>query len=348
MKVVIFGLGRIGRAVLKRFSDGSEGVEVCLLCDKNSDIHNIEYLLNYDSVYGVSALQWMVSSEGYLTRGEARYSYAVANTPADIDWNTFEIDLIIDSTGVDFSKEYEQLLSKHKDFPRVVISHQASWSDISLVYGVNHELFSPSQHKIISSSICDVHGVAPFYQFISRLSPLDSLDIITLHPWLNYQNLLDGPLESVSSPGHKWSDYALGRSSVNSLIPKGTTVLAALEKIFPEVESFGTCMSFRVPTSIVSSAIITWSWGEFIADETDFRRRLLDFASKSGDAIFLQDKQLISIDFANNMAGSVLDLRWLELRSDGKGGRVVCWYDNEMGYSSRLHALVCWMNRSDY
>ena len=110
---------------------------------------------------------------------------------------------------------------------------------------------------LVSSSICDATAVAPVLSFFQNNFNIIKCFFTTLHPWLGYQILLDGTLRSVSSPGHYWADYALGRNSTENVIPKNTTAVEAVLKVLPSLKGNLESMSFRIPTAIVSACDIT-------------------------------------------------------------------------------------------
>ena len=128
-----------------------------------------------------------------------------------------------------------------------------------MILGVNEDEFDPSSHNLISSSICDATAIAPITKLINDKYQLESGSITTLHPWLSYQNLMDGPSSSWSVPGEIYHHYALGRSSIGNLIPKPTTAVDAVLKVIPKLkkEKIGS-FSYRTPTQIVGSADLTF------------------------------------------------------------------------------------------
>jgi glyceraldehyde 3-phosphate dehydrogenase len=162
--------------------------------------------------------------------------------------------------------------------------------------------------------------------------------ITTLHPWLSYQNLVDGSLRSVSSPGHFWKDFSLGRASTESLIPKSTTLVGALKKVIPEISGNLDAISFRIPTGIVSSSdlTITLRKAVTVSDLNDFfKRKSMEIDSVIG----YQEDQLVSIDFKGIRESVFVDGRWTRVLKN-KAVKLVLWYDNEWGYSHRIYDMV--------
>ena len=162
---------------------------------------------------------------------------------------------------------------------------------------------------------------------------------MTLHPWLSYQNLLDGPAKSWSQPGDVYSHYALGRASTQNLIPKSTSAIRALSNVFPEALDKLCCMSYRTPTQIVSSAVLT-----LMLDKDTSKEELISIFEKAEkeqkyNIIETTDEPLISIDYVKNDHSAIIDTRWIQV-NNGNHIELVYWYDNEWGYSSRIVDIV--------
>jgi len=185
--------------------------------------------------------------------------------------------------------------------------------------------------RLISLSICDAVGIVPAIMPLVEKIDVESVSIISLHPWLSYQNLLDGTVGSVSSPGHSWGDYSLGRASTDSLIPKKTTIGPVLTSLLENIEF--SAISFRTPTAIVTSAIITVI-AEGLAEMTqnDIRAAIRGSADKNG-FLTCSDLPLVSIDYKGREESAIVEERFIEKISK-KACRMVCWYDNEFGYAA--------------
>ena len=154
---------------------------------------------------------------------------------------------------------------------------------------------------------------------------------------MGYQNLLDGSLKSVSNPGHFWSDFALGRSSTDSLIPKPTSLVSALQKVLPACTNNIYAMSMRVPTSIVSASDMVISLDKQISlkiIEDVFQQLEYNYP----DVVKINRESLVSIDYKGIKQSCVIDLQWLEIINNKI--KIVLWYDNEWGYSNRVIDLV--------
>lgn len=335
MRVGINGLGRIGRAILRQLWE--KETHVCThINDINCDIENIAYLILYDSVSGKFPGEVKVSTPRNITlqTDRKRWEIQVSNQPAitNIDWSG--VQCLIDSSGRDDNALAAREIKVH-GLNHVIITHTFAEGDFTMVFGVNEELFDPSRHRIVSSSICDASAIAPVLKVISDECGLKQCFVTTLHPWLSYQNIMDGPLRSQANPPSSYNYYPLGRASVASLIPKPTTVGFVLESLIPVLKDRVFAMSYRVPTSVVASADISLVTNSRITIE-----RLRSLLTSLNEHWFRCSKEmLISSDHRGETASAVIDLRWLEVH-DNHYVKLVLWYDNEWGYSARVIELL--------
>lgn len=337
IKIGINGFGRIGRA-LARINLKYGKYELVAINDIDPDINNLAYLFKYDTTYGKlqNTKIEVVDNSLIIDNKEIR----VFNQPIinNVAWESLGVDVVIDSSGV-FNNVIGSQDLIGDSVKKVIITHAPKEGiDFTYMYGINEVLYDKSKHNIISSSICDANAVAPFYKLLDDEFGIEMGEVTTLHPWLSYQNLVDGTIKSVSSPGHYWGDYALGRSSIGSLIPKETTLVKALENIIPGISDTIHATSFRTPTSIVSAAD-----GVFLLKRNTNLNEILEainnYYKKYPDVLFPDDRSLVSIDYLGNENAAVIDKRWLHL-SKGKLIKFVLWYDNEWGYSSRIYNII--------
>tara|TARA_B100001029_G_C15062125_1_gene459449 strand:- start:1860 stop:2516 length:657 start_codon:yes stop_codon:yes gene_type:complete len=214
--------------------------------------------------------------------------------------------------------------------------------DKTVIYGVNHLSIDKKNDFLISSSICDATAFAPFAQLINNEYEITEGFLTTLHPWLGYQNLLDGPSKSYAQPGKIYDDYVLGRSSIMSLIPKNTSAITATYKVLPELQDKFVAMSYRVPTSIVSSADATLKVSKNISIES-LTELLIDHEAQNPKIIKNNFDPLVSNDFIRSDYSVIIDHRFLTVSN----GYIKClsWYDNEWGYSSKVIDLVKYINK---
>ena len=332
-RIGINGLGRVGRAILS-LAVAEPEVEV-VLCNDAVEGENLAYLLNYDSTYGRPEKRWSLEG-GFLSLDggpKIRLTSDSRLWMSETDWSA--IDVLIDSSGLTDCLEGFGALANSGALRKLLVTHSAKTGvDIDLIWGANHRRFDTQIHRTVSASICDANAVGPVLAHLMEHFGLDWASILTLHPWLNYQNLLDGPVASVASPGHSWEDYSLGRSSLENLIPKNTTAGEAILRALPELEGRLSTFSYRVPTSIVASAVITARL-EKRTDISDVLSSIADSSLVSEGSLVLSDEPLVSSDFKGSLTNAVVDLRWSKA-IDERSIQLVLWYDNERGYASRV------------
>ena len=203
-----------------------------------------------------------------------------------------------------------------------------------MIYGVNDDKFEKSKDFLISSSICDATALAPVLKIIDNLFGIKKGFVTTLHPWLGYQNLLDGPSKSYAVPGEIIDNYALGRASPNVLIPKNTSAIKATYEVLPNLKNKFLANSYRIPTSIVSSADVVLE-----LKKEPSKEKLIRFINNYKPKIISLNKEaLISSDFIKTEFSASLDLRFLNKLD--KYLKFTLWYDNEWGYSSKVIDLI--------
>jgi len=337
LKIGINGFGRIGRAIF-RINEFNPFFEISVINDIDPLIENHAYLLNYDSIYGTLRNKVSVSEDKNLLKSDGQKIVFYSKEKIDdIPWSDHGVSIVIDSSGI-----YDNVVNSHnllkKGIQKVIITHSPRESvDHTIIIGANEKSLDNSKHHIISSSICDANASAPVLKIINEAFGIDDGFITTLHPWLGYQNLLDGSLRSVSNPGHYWSDFALGRSSNESIIPKPTTLIPALQKVIPEITTDIHAMSFRVPTSIVSASDMVLSLTKPTTFE-DLEKMFRQLENLYPDVILINYESLVSIDFKGIKQSCVVDLRWLKVFKNKL--KLIIWYDNEWGYANRVIDII--------
>ena len=332
LKIGLNGFGRIGRAIM-RIAEQRNDCEIVLVNEIDPDINNSVYLLRYDSVYG--RFKGNVSSDerGMIINDRKVKFYSDSNC-LNIPWEKHNIDVLIDATGTKENVEKAHSLIKI-GIPKVIVTHSPKKNiDFYMILGVNEEQYNFKNHNVISSSICDATAITPILVEINKKWDIKNSFITTLHPWLSYQNLVDGSLRSVSSPGHYWKDYSLGRNSSLSLIPKDTTAGSATILVAPELDGKLDSVSFRVPTSIVSASDMTIQTSK-VVNENELRVFLQDLSLDKSDLYEYQDENLVSIDHVGNTRSTIIDSNRLKVLNDNMV-KLIVWYDNEWGYSSRV------------
>lgn len=332
LRIGINGFGRIGRAIARILvSKGHH--KIVHINDLNPDIDNLVYLFKYDTTYGRFKHEVTKTETGISLNG-VPVLVTRQKLISDVNWDENGVDLVIEATGVGQNEINARHLTA-KGMP-VIVTHACPTADYTLVFGVTDADFDPAKHKLISTSICDANACAPVLRVLHDNFGVKSGFITTLHPWLSYQNLTDGPSKSQANPDATYSHYALGRSSVGSLIPKTTTVVAACERVLPELKGLLQCFSYRVPTPVVSTADLSLTVESQTSVEEITRAFKTASLKQEIPTVFrLTDEPLISVDYLKDEHSAIVDLRWIMV-NQGHQVKMVLWYDNEWGYSSRV------------
>jgi len=335
IKIAINGFGRIGRSLTRQILE-SEDCRLVLINELDPNVDNALYLLKYDSLYGRFRHQIeakKANGEGIICNGSSFRFYSILDVE-QIPWEAHEVDVLIDATGVRANVLAAHELAK-KRIPKVVITHSPPENEVdaTIIMGVNDSNYDANRHNVVSSSICDATAIAPVLFELNNKWGIESCFATTLHPWLSYQNLLDGPVSSVSSPGHFWQDYALGRSSILSLIPKDTTAASAILKVLPVLKNRLDAISFRVPTNIVSASDVTILLKKDVS-EVELINYFKALSQNKPNIFELEEESLVSIDFLGTTKSVIIDARRTKVLNK-RMVKMVLWYDNEWGYSSK-------------
>ena len=338
IKVGINGFGRIGRAIFRN-NLNKDFFEVVAINDINPDNENIAYTLNYDTLYDRLDEPFRVEGDKLFSAdGEQSIALSHERSIADVNWSQHGVEFVIDASGV-----YQNVVDSHNlvgkgSVKKVFITHSPINVDFTMVLGANEHLLDLDKHHVISTSICDATAIAPVTKAIHEAFGISHAYATTLHPWLNYQNLMDGPASSWSVPGQIYHHFALGRSAIGNMIPKPTSAITATCKV---LESYGLTeeiigsFSYRTPTAIVGSADLTFHLGKK-ADTKDIMELFEKMEAEQHWPIVHNNwEPLVSLDFKKADFAAVIDHRWTNVLQ-GHMLKLVLWYDNEWGYAARV------------
>ncbi len=334
IRVGINGFGRIGRAIY-RCNLEQQAFEVVVVNDINPDNGNLAYTLNYDTTYGPLRAPFTHDAQS-LYNDRHRLLVTHEQRVDQVDWAAHGVDYLIDATGVAANWQALRRTVAEQDLAVAFVTQASNDVDYTLVLGANDDGFDPTEHRVVSSSICDATAIAPVMKRILSAFGIESGMVTTVHPWLSYQNLSDGAASSWSVPGTIHHHYALGRSSIGTLIPKPTSAVEVTCRSLPELspDRIGS-FSYRVPTPVVGSADLT-----LLCQRDITRRETLDqfeqmAAQQRWPIVHNNFEPLISADFQQNRHSAVVDHRFTEI-AGRRLLKLVLWYDNEWGYASRV------------
>ncbi len=333
MRVLLNGLGRIGRSILRIALEQKE-FEIVAINELNNNVENIAYTINYDSIYGRYHTPFEVDGQT-IYNAQTRIALWSEKSLFDMDLSGHAIDIIIDASGV--KNPVERL--RGLDVKALFLTHPDPRADINVILGVNEDELDLHHHKIISTSSCNATALLPALKMIDDHFDIAYGDITTVHPLLNHQKLLDGGCIGDDSR-NVTCNFEFGRSAVDNIIPSKTTAIEACSYLLPHInaDSFSS-NSFRVPTATVGAIDAT-----IVVKKECTKKRLLElcyaYEEKQTDTIIKNNtKPLVSGDFKAEPFTTIIDHRFTDVKME-KMIKLVIWYDNEWGYALKVVDIV--------
>ena len=325
VKVGMNGFGRIGRNIM-RAALGDKDIDFVAVNDL-TNAATLAHLLKYDSVLGNLDADVKASGDGISVNGDA-FKVLSVKDPAQLPWKDLGVDVVFEGTGIFTNREGA---SKHlaAGAKKVIITAPAKGPDITVVLGVNEGKYDPSKHQIISNASCTTNCLAPFAKVIHESFGIRKGWMTTIHSYTNDQNLLDLP--------HK--DLRRARAAALSMIPTTTGAASAVGEVLPELKGKLDGFAMRVPTpnvSVVDLNVIVDR--KTTGEEVNAAFRAAADGPLKG-ILAVSDAELVSIDFRGNPNSSIVDAPYTKVM-DGDFVKVLSWYDNEWGYSSRCVDLL--------
>jgi glyceraldehyde 3-phosphate dehydrogenase len=270
----------------------------------------------------------ITADEGSITVENDTFRVFSEKDPAAIDWASVGAEIVIESTGR-FTKAEDAAKHLRGDVKKVVISAPAKGEDVTIVLGVNEDMYDPAKHRIISNASCTTNCLAPVAKVIHERFTIKNALMNTIHSYTNDQQLLDLP--------HK--DLRRARAAALSMIPTSTGAAKAVALVIPDLKGKFDGISVRVPTPNVSLVDVVMNVERSTsADEVNQVLREAAEGPLKG-ILAVSDEPLVSIDFRGNSNSSIVDSENTKV-IDGTCIKVLSWYDNEWGYSCRVRDLV--------
>ena len=349
VKVGINGFGRIGRQVLKAIRDmHADQLEVVAFNDIG-DMKTMAHLLKYDSNYGRFNGTVEVADDGLVIDGKKITAFKETD-PAAIPWGDMGVDIVIEGTGL-FTIKNDGVNKKGKTVKgavnhitagkakKVIITAPAEGEDLTVVFGVNEEMYDTKKHDVVSNASCTTNCLAPAAKVVHDAYTIKRAFMTTVHAYTNDQKILDLP----------HSDLRRARAAAMNIIPTTTGAAKAVALVIPDLKGKFDGYALRVPTSTVSIVDFT---AEIEKETTtdELRQLFRDAAKLPRFKGILQavDEPLVSIDYKGDPHSSSIDLPFTMALGKEKNSfvKVVTWYDNEWGYSCRTADLAALMAKS--
>ncbi|MDD5773608.1 MAG: type I glyceraldehyde-3-phosphate dehydrogenase [bacterium] len=330
IKIAINGFGRIGRNFMRIASD-QKNFEIVAINDL-TDASVLAHLLKYDSVHRIFNKDVKAQDNNIIVDGR-KIKVISEKDINKLPWKDLGADIVIESTGLFTEKEKAQVHLTN-GAKKVIISAPAKNPDITIVLGVNEKTYDKSKHHIISNASCTTNCLAPIAKIIDENYKIKHGFMLTTHSYTNDQRILDLP--------HK--DLRRARAAAVSMIPTTTGAATATALVLPQLKGKLDGLSVRVPTPNVSMV-------DFVTEvEKTTTKEEVNAALKKATQNELKgildfcELPLVSIDFLDNPHSSIVDAL-STMVIDKTMIKVISWYDNEWGYSSRLVDLVNYVNK---
>ncbi|RXI52952.1 type I glyceraldehyde-3-phosphate dehydrogenase [Clostridium tetani] len=327
VKVAINGFGRIGRNVFKVLIEKySSELEIIGINDL-TDAKTLAHLLKYDSLYGKFNGTVEAKENAIAINGKEIKIFAERD-PKNLPWKEEGVDIVLECTGLftDATKAKAHIEAGAK---KVIISAPAKNEDVTIVLGVNEEKYNSEEHNIISNASCTTNCLAPFAKVLDQEFGIVEGLMTTIHSYTNDQKILDAP--------HK--DLRRARAAAESMIPTTTGAAKAVALVLPQLKGKLNGMAVRVPTPTVSMTDLVCTISkEATAEEINAAFKKASETDMKG-ILGYSEEPLVSVDYRGDARSSIVD----GLSTMVMGNRlvkVVSWYDNEWGYSTRLADLA--------
>ncbi len=331
VKVGINGFGRIGRNLFRAALD-DQGIDIVAVNDI-TDPKTLAHLLKYDSIFGIFAAEVGFAADSITVNGKSIRVFKTKD-PAELDWSSLGVEVVIESTGL-FTKAEDAKKHLKGTVKKVIITAPAKCEDITIVLGVNEQAYDPAKHNIISNASCTTNCLAPAAKVLNDNFKILKGSMTTIHAYTNDQRILDLP--------HK--DLRRARAAALSMIPTTTGAAKAIGLVIPELKGKLDGYAMRVPTpdvSVVDLVVLVEK-----PTTTEAVNAALKSAAEGPMKGILQfvEEELVSKDFTGNPHSSMVDAGFTKV-IDGNLVKVVAWYDNEWGYSCRVRDLIDFVAKS--
>ena len=324
VNLAINGIGRIGKLVLKLLI--SKNFNVKYLNELNGNTNSLIHSIEFDSIHGKWQANIEEGKDEIKIDGKSIKATFVENIN---DLSLDDVDIMIDCTGVHKSSSKLQKYFD-KGVKKVIVSAPINEDNIvNIAYGVNHNIYKPKEHNIITGASCTTNCIAPIIKVLHENIGISHGSITTIHNLTNSQTLVDIP----------HNDLRRGRSAINNLIPTTTGSAKAISLIYPELKGRLNGHAVRVP--ILNSSLTDCVFEMKSSTNKDQINNLLRSASENElkNILGYEERPLVSTDFINDPRSSVIDSLSTMVVNDTQV-KIYAWYDNEWGYANRLVDIV--------
>ena len=325
VRVGINGFGRIGRNFFRAVQASGADIEVVAVNDL-TDNETLAHLLKYDSILGRFPGEVSATEDDITVAGHSIKAYAERD-PANLKWADVGADVVIESTGF-FTDATKAKTHADNGAKKVIISAPAKNEDLTIVMGVNHDLYDAEKHTVISNASCTTNCLAPMAKAIHDAFTIEQGLMTTVHAYTQDQNLQDGP--------HK--DLRRARAAALNVVPTSTGAAKAIGLVLPQLKGKLDGYALRVPVPTGSATDLTFTAArETSVEEVNSIVQAAADGPLKGYLRYTADP-IVSSDIVTDPASCIFDSGLTKVIGDQV--KVVGWYDNEWGYSNRLVDLV--------
>jgi glyceraldehyde 3-phosphate dehydrogenase len=336
IRVAINGFGRIGRMVYRRAME-FENIEIVAV-NGTADAETLAHLLKYDTIHGTWHRDIQLTPTGW-TVGHMHTQLFSTRDPAQLSWRDLDIDVVVESTGK-FRTRESASIHLAQGAKKVIITAPAKSeqdADATIVMGVNDDLYDATLHHILSGASCTTNCLAPVAKVLDEEYGIENGLVTTVHSFTNDQRNLDNP--------HK--DLRRARASGQSIIPTSTGAARALGLVLPRLKGRLNGVSLRVPTPNVSIVDLVVRLNAPVTVETVNAALQRAADTRMHGILGFTDKPLVSSDFTGDSRSAIVDgLSTMVI--DDRTVKVLAWYDNEWGYSSRIVDMVALVGTTEH
>lgn len=328
IRVGINGFGRIGRNFYRAIVEQGADIEVVAVNDL-TDTKTLAHLLKYDSILGVFKADVAHTDDSITVDGKA-IKVLAERDPANLPWGDLGVDIVIESTGffVDANKAKAHIDGGAK---KVIISAPGKNEDATFVVGVNHKDYDPANHHIISNASCTTNCLAPVAKVLDEAFGIERGLMTTIHAYTGDQRLLDAP----------HSDLRRARAAALNIVPTSTGAAKAVALVLPQLKGKLDGYALRVPVPTGSATDLTFTASrETTVEEVNAAVKAAAEGELKGVLAYTEDP-IVSTDIVTHPASSIFDAGLTKVIGDQV--KIVSWYDNEWGYSSRLVDLTVYV-----
>ena len=330
VRVGINGFGRIGRltlrTILQRHPEGIEVVAINDLTDSKTNAH----MFKWDSTFGPFKGVITVEENDFIVNGKKILVFS-EREPSNIPWDKAGVDIVVESTGF-FTDATKAAAHRDHGVKKVIISAPAKNEDLTVVLGVNEQMYDATKHNVISNASCTTNGLAPIAKVLNDRFGIEKGLLTTVHAYTNSQRTLDTASK----------DLRDARAAAENIVPSSTGAARAVGLVIPELQGKFSGMAFRVPTPTGSVIDFTALLSKDASVE-EINSAVKEYADGQMKGIVeYTDLPLVSTDIRGNDHSSIFSA----IDTISLGGnfiKVVSWYDNEWGYSCRVGDLITYL-----